>query len=417
LRATALATPIFLAACAVPSGGLARSARFRDIHIYQRFGDALLAGHVPYRDFLVEYPPGAVPLFALPSLLPAGAYDQTFKALMALCGIGAIFAVASTLVSLGAGTRRLAVAVSFVALSPIALGPVSLNTYDLWPAALSAGTLAALAVGRTRLATALLGAAFAAKLYPLVLLGPALLYVSRTWGRVRALDALAWFAAVAAVFFVPFAALDASGLGHSLRLQLARGLHAESLGSSLLLAADKLGPYGARVAVHRTPPVSRDLAGGAAHGVAIASSVLAVVAVLGVWAVFAPGRSDLERLVTAFAAAATGFLVFGKVFSPQYAEWLIPLAALIAGIEGPALLLAALVLAQAWYFHYPRLWAIGWPVWPLLARNLLLVALYVLLLIRLKTRMPSSSNTSRQSGFLRRLTRSVAEGSGEIRSR
>jgi hypothetical protein len=396
---------------------LFRSARFRDIHIYQRYGDALLAGHVPYRDFLVEYPPGAVPLFAVPSLLPGGAYDQAFKTLMALCGIGAIFAVASTLVSLGAGTGRLALAVLFVALSPIALGPVSLNTYDLWPAALSAGALAALAVGRPRLAAALLGAAFAAKLYPLVLLGPALSYVWRTWGRARALDALAWFAGAAAVFFVPFAALAAGELGHSLRLQLGRGLHAESLGASVLLAADKLGWFSAHIVVHRAPPVSRDLAGTTAHGAAIASSVLAALTVLAVWAVFARGRSDLERLACAFAAAATGFLVFGKVFSPQYAQWLIPLVPLVAPIEAPALLLAALVLAQTWYFHYPRLWAIGWPVWPLVARNLLLVALYALLVIRLKTRMPSSSNTSRQSGVRRRLTRSVAEGSGEIRSR
>src|SRR5439155_16530681 len=60
LRATALATPLFLAACAIPSGGLFRSARFRDIHVYRQYGDALLAGHLPYRDFLVEYPPGAV---------------------------------------------------------------------------------------------------------------------------------------------------------------------------------------------------------------------------------------------------------------------------------------------------------------------------------------------------------------------
>ena len=370
---------------------------------------------MPYRDFLVEYPPGAVPLFALPSLLPGAAYDQAFKALMALCGLGAIFAVAFTLLSLGSSTLRLALAVLFLAVSPVALGPVSLNTYDLWPAALSALALAALAARRPRLALALLGVAFAAKLYPLVVVGPALWYVWRTRGRV--LEAAAAFTAAAAVFFVPFAALGADGLGHSLRLQLGRGLHAESLGASLVLAGEKLGLWGARIVVHPTPPVSRDLVGSSAHAIAVASSVVAALAALAVWLLFARGRSDLQRLVTAFAAAATGFLVFGKVFSPQYAEWLIPLVPLVASLESGVLLLAALVLAHAWYFHYPRLWALGWPVWPLLVRNLLLVALYVLLVIRLKTRTPSSSNTSFQSGLRRRLTRSFAEGSGEIRSR
>jgi hypothetical protein len=192
-------------------------------------------------------------------------------------------------------------------------------------------------------------------------------------------------------------------------------LHAESLAASVVLAGHKIGLWGARIVSHPAPPTSRDVAG--APDLAAASSAVALLAVLAAWLLFVRGRSDLERLVSAFAAAAAGFLVFGKVFSPQYAEWLIPLVPLVASVESGALLLAALVLAHAWYFHYPRLWAIGWPVWPLLVRNLLLVALYALLATRLKTRTPSSSKTSFQLGFRRRLTRSVAEGSGEIRSR
>jgi hypothetical protein len=336
---------------------------------------------------------------------------------MALAGLGAILAVALTLVTAGAGPRRLAAAVLFVALSPIALGPASLNTYDLWPAALSAGALAALVRTRPRLALGLLGAAFAAKLYPAVLLGPALWYVWRTEGARRAREAAAAFAAIAAAFIVPFVALAADGVGHSLRLQLGRALHAESLGASVLLAGDRLGVYAARVVVHPSPPVSRDLAGELPDAVAVASSVLAVAAVLAVWALFARGRVGVERLVLAFAAATAGFLAFGKVFSPQYAEWLVPLVPLVAAIDAPALLLAALILAQTWYFHYPRLWALGWPVWPLVVRNVLVVVLYALLVTRLKTSTPSSSKTSRQDGFRRRLTRSVAAGSGAIRSR
>ena len=72
LRATVLVTPLLLGALAVPSGGLFRGAKFRDLHLYRQYGDALLAGHVPYRDFFVEYPPGAIPLFAAPSLAPGG---------------------------------------------------------------------------------------------------------------------------------------------------------------------------------------------------------------------------------------------------------------------------------------------------------------------------------------------------------
>ncbi len=93
LRATLLATPLLLGALAVPSGGLFRGAKFRDLHLYRQYGDALLDGRIPYRDFFVEYPPGAIPLFAAPSLAPGGAYDALFKALMTLCCIAAILCV------------------------------------------------------------------------------------------------------------------------------------------------------------------------------------------------------------------------------------------------------------------------------------------------------------------------------------
>ena len=35
---------------------------------YHRYGNAMLHGHVPYRDFGVEYPPGALPVFAAPAI-------------------------------------------------------------------------------------------------------------------------------------------------------------------------------------------------------------------------------------------------------------------------------------------------------------------------------------------------------------
>ena len=40
-----------------------------DTPIYERYGDLMRDGRLPYRDFGVEYPPGALPAFVLPSLL------------------------------------------------------------------------------------------------------------------------------------------------------------------------------------------------------------------------------------------------------------------------------------------------------------------------------------------------------------
>ncbi len=405
LRVTALATPLLLGALSVPSGGLFRGAKFRDLHLYHEYGNALLDGRLPYRDVFVEYPPGAIPLFVAPSLAPDGAYDALFKVLMTLCSIAAIYCVALVLARRGAGVLHVGAAALFLALVPIALGPVSLNTYDAWPAVLTVGALVALVYRRGAIAGGLLGAAFAAKLYPIVLLPLALLHL----GRGAAARVLAAFAGVAAVLVVPWLALSPHGVWESLDAQLGRGLHAESLAASVLLAGDRLGVYDAHVVRRLHPAATRDLAGDLPHALGYATSALAALAVVAVWAAYWRRR----ELGVAFAAAVAGFLAFAKVLSPQYLVWLIPLAP-FGGAEAAVLLVTALALAQSWYFDYPQLWAVGSQVWTLLARNLVLVALYALLLW--KTSTPSRSKTSFQPGFRRRRTSAAAAGSGAERS-
>ena len=409
LRATVLVTPLLLGALAVPSGGLFRGAKFRDLHLYRQYGDALLAGHVPYRDFFVEYPPGAIPLFAAPSLAPEGAYDAIFKVLMTLCCVAAIFCVCFTLDRSGSSAVGVWTAAIFLALSPIALGPVSLNTYDAWPALLTVAAVALLVSGRAKTALVLLGVAAAAKLYAALLVPAAFIWLWRERGRRVALESLGAFAGAVAVFVVPWLALSPGGVWDSFHSQVGRGLQTESLGAGFLLVADRLGWYHAHV-VATAPAISRDLAGGLPRGIAAGSAALAVVAAL------VPALLLLFRRAgpgVAFAASVAGFLAFTKVLSPQYVVWLIPLVP-FGGIEAMALLVVGLALAQSWYFHYHDLWAVGPQAWTLLARNLVLVALYALLLW--KTSRPSSSNTSFQSGLSRKRTSAAAEGSGATRS-
>jgi hypothetical protein len=409
LRATVLATPLLLGALAVPSGGLFRSAKFRDLHVYRQYGDGVLSGQLPYRDVFVEYPPGAIPLFAGPSVAPGGAYDAIFKVLMTFCCIAAIYCVCFALERTGSAPAGIWAAALFLALSPIALGPVSLNTYDAWPALLTVAAVAALVADRGRLALGLIGVAAAAKLYAVLLVPVAVVWLWRERGRRVALQALAVFAAAAAVLVVAWVALSPGGVWDSLHSQVGRGLHTESLGASILLAGDRLGWYHAHV-VSTTPAISRDVAGDAPRAIAAASAGLAVLAAL------VPAALVWRRRVSpglAFAASVAGFLAFTKVLSPQYVVWLIPLAP-FGGIAAMLLLLAALALAQSWYFHYHDLWAVGPEAWTLLSRNLVLVALYALLLW--KTSTPSSSKTSRQPAFLRSRTSAAAEGSGATRS-
>ena len=426
LSAAAAAIPVFIAACAVPDGGLFRAARFRDVHVYQGYAESLLHGALPYRDVFVEYPPGAFAVFLPPAALGASHYNAAFKALMALCGVATIVLAALVLVELGAPRRRLYAAVGLLALAPVALGPISLNTYDAWPALLTVAALLLLLQGRHLWAFAALGLAVSAKVYPLVLVPLACVFVWRRAGPRRIALGIAALVLVAAAVVVPFAVYDLNGVASSFRSQAERGLQIESLGASLLLLLDRLGLYDANI-VRTTGVAGRNLSGSLAGVVAAATLALEGVAVASVWVLYGRARATRMQLALAFAAAVAGFLAFTKVFSPQYLVWLVPLVVLVGGAAGLAAILlttCALVLAQVWFFHYHALFRLAWPTWLLLARDLLVVALFAVLAgtlagaqsTRWKIRIPSRSKTSRHSGLRRSQESWTAVGKGASRS-
>jgi uncharacterized membrane protein len=355
------------------------------VHLYQGFAHSVFDGRVPYRDFFMEYPPGALPVFLPPYAFGASHYNAAFKALMALCGVATLVVVALLLARLGARGARVWIGVLLFALAPIALGPISLNTYDAWPALLTAGALALLLAALPVAGLALLGLAFAAKVYPIVLLPPALIFAWRTAGRRAALRALGAFVGVAAVVILPFLVLAPHGLTESFRAQAARSLQVESLGGSLLGVGDRLGWYSATV-VHRTAhAVSYDLVGSLPRALAAVSSVVQILAVVAVAWLYGRGRDEPQRLLLAFAGAVAGFLAFTRFFSPQYLVWLLPFVVLLRPLQW-LLAAAALVLAQSWFFHYGNVFRLGGTIWLVLLRDVLVVSLFVSVAATLRRR-------------------------------
>ncbi len=321
-------------------------------------------------------------MFLPPRVVASGdRYIDAFKVLMALCGAATLVLVVLLLVRLGATRRHVWAATLLLALSPLALGPIALNTYDGFPALLTVAALAALAWGWDLLALAALGFAVATKVYPVVVVPAVLVFVWRTRGTRRATGALLVGIAVAAAVVVPFLALAPHGLGESFRAQAGRGLQLESLGAQSLVAADHLGGYSATV-VHRTQhAISYDLVGGLPDGLATLGSVLQALAVAAATLLYARGRADMRRLAVACAAAVAGFLAFSRFVSPQYLVWLVPLVVLLYRPLVWALAAAALVLAQTWFFHYGTLVELSDRNWLVLVRDLLLVAVFALLLL------------------------------------
>ena len=312
-----------------------------DVPLYQSFGDRMADGQFPYRDFRVEYPPGALPAFLLPSLVASGsgpvyepelndaahAYARAFATLMTLLLAATVVLTALALTALRVTVGHAALALGVVGSTPLLLGPLALTRFDALPVALTAASVAALLHGRSRLAGIALGLAITAKLYPLLLVPLVGLYVWRRRGRREAWLSLGLAAVTVAVVVLPFVAIAPSGAWFSIRAQLTRGVQVESLPGNAVIAlgvtANRLGfgNLGVGVAEGGTGEVrSADVTGALGQVAGTLGALAAVAVVLAVWLTAWRRRAveDDDRLVIDCAAVVAAQLAVGRVLSPQF---------------------------------------------------------------------------------------------------
>jgi hypothetical protein len=375
---------LFLASWWMLHHGFYTRDQIVDLPVYEKYGESMTQGDVPYRDFTVEYPPAALPVFLVPALGDGDSdtFRRRFEGLMAAFGAAAVACLALALAALGAGLRRMAAAVVLAALAPLLLGSVLLSRFDLWPTAIVVGALAALVSGHLRLGSGLLGLGVAAKLWPGVLVPLVVTYVWRERGRREALVCAGVLGAVVLVCFLPFLVLAPVDTLDSVWRQARRPLQIESLGSAVLLAAHHA--FGLDLTM-KSSSGSQNLDGTLPDVVAVVQGLVQLGVLVALWVSFARGPASRERLRRYAAAVVCAFVVLGKVLSPQFLIWLIPLVPLVRGRRGlaaSALLAVALVLTQLWFPY--RYWDLalrfdGAASWLVLARDLVLVALLVVL--------------------------------------
>jgi len=126
---------------------------------------------------------------------------------------------------------------------------------------------------------------------------------------------------------------------------------------------------------------SNNLVGSVPHTVAAVQGILQPLVLMALWISFYRGPADRERLIRTSAACICAFIAFGKVLSPQYLVWLLPIVPLLRGRRGVtagALLVVAMILTQLW-FPYRYLDLVytfdARASWLVLSRDLALVAL------------------------------------------
>jgi hypothetical protein len=322
---------------------------------------------------------------------------------MTLCGAGAVLLAAPLVARRGLLVAAAALAAS--ALAPLALGPIVVNEYDLWPALVTVGALVAFVRDRHSLGGALLGLGAATKIFPAAILPAALVWVYRRRGRRAALRSLVWFVGVVGVLYLAFGSVAPGGVWFSIKLQASRGLQKESLGAAVLFALDQLGVYKAHIVEGNH--TWTELTGRAGDALATAGMVCEVMVALGVARLVALRRPEPRTLVVAAAAAVTGFVAFGKVLSPQYLVWLVPLVPIAGGLLDSVILACALVVTQLWFLGVLTPFDLGPQVWLVVARDGALLLLLASLLWRLRTF---------QLGAPGRAPRTAPRGAGPVRA-
>jgi hypothetical protein len=345
----------------------------QDLPIYEEYASMTLDGEMPYRDFGMEYPPGALPMFLLPAFVFGDArdakwsppddagrrYHSAFDSLVFLlvAAIAALTALSLATLRRSAPTQALSLAV--VASAPLLIGHVFVERYDVWPSALTAAALAAALRGRYRLGGAALGVGAAAKIYPALVVPVLVIVAARQRGIRESILAAASAVAAAAVIFLPFALASWSATWDVIRKQLGGGLQIETLASSVLVmtrhVAEWLGLSPSELTVHpETHGLGRDvLAGSGVDATTTAMHVLLALVLVAMWIALARSKHDpREDLVRYAAASVTAALALGTVLSAQYITWLIPLVPLVGGRRGIAatlLFVVAAALTHAWF--------------------------------------------------------------------
>jgi hypothetical protein len=118
--------------------------------------------------------------------------------------------------------------------------------------------------------------------------------------------------------------MSPSGAVDAVRYHLERPVQVESPPALAVLALDELGAGTAEsVKSHRSDGLEHPAAGELAG-----LFLLAMVGVVGLLAYAAARRPDPRALVLASLGAVAAFAVLGKVLSPQYLIWTLPLGAL-----------------------------------------------------------------------------------------
>jgi hypothetical protein len=265
-----------------------------------------------------EYPFLTLVPFSLPLLAPFSWYQIVFAVLMAIVA-GIIYFVIKMNRSTGA-----AIAFAFY----LALGSWALAAarFDLIPAALTLGAVILAARTRWKWAFALLALATMLKFYPVILVVPFLItqqmQYSEKWTAWRRWSAFGLFIGICVLLTAISLVLNVANTLVPFSYFLNRPIQVESLPGVLLW----LGNFAGRPVQYTFIYQSLNFTSSLSGKVSLLSTGLLVAGLLFTWWLQWRGKLDIftSSLLTLLVV-----MIMGKVFSPQYLIWVIPLIAYV----------------------------------------------------------------------------------------
>jgi uncharacterized membrane protein len=358
---------------------------FSGTGLYYEYAGKTLAGALPYRDFVLEYPPLALVFFTVPRLL--GESFRWYYVWFQTEVVAADLIVVATLYYAARkwDLRPVRVLAEY-SLVVLAIGPIALHQFDLFAAMFLLLAIVAFASGRATASAVFLALGVMTKVYPL-LIAPLFVLIEWRRGRVRELlRPVAAFIVTCVTVTTPWLVLAPRSLAVFFRYHADRGIHIDSAYGTIALAARSLAGTTATVVFRFA---SWNVAGPLPDALARISTWILLLTVSVVYAVIdrrirtAPDRSSgVEFMATAVTLVIAAALPASKVLSPQYLVWLAPTLPLIESRGRRTILLIFAATGVLTYFMYPLYYSdflarYDWAIGAMLVRNALLVILAI----------------------------------------
>lgn len=323
-----------------------------DLPLYSAYADLFLGGRLPYRDVAFEYPPLAAPVIAVGGLAgDVDSYRVAFAAVTFLFATALVW-LCGELARASGGDRTRAMLAAGAA--PLLCGAMIRTHFDLVPVVLTVAALALLCAGRPRGGLAVLGVGVAVKLYPLVVLPVAVVWLVSRGQRRAAVEGTAALAVVVLVAYGVALTLSPAGTRGSLAYHAERPVQVESSPAVALRALDALGagqatPNGS----HRSDGLDHPASGWVTA--LFAALMAGTIALLALAAGQRRGGDPPgpRALVLGGLGATVAFAAFGKVLSPQFLIWVVPLLAMAVAWRTPGLAAASALAIVLTLVEFP----------------------------------------------------------------